>query len=86
MLRTKILKLRINIHSIIIRPQNLDLRGILIFNQILKVFKHIKQLTLLFKEKEPSKSSKIINEHNIVIVSKQRSNRCWALNIKMNNL
>ena len=59
MFRTKILKLRINLFTTIIRSYNFNFGGVLILNKILKVLEHNKQLTLLFKKKEPCKTCKI---------------------------
>ena len=39
-----------------------------------------------FKKKEPSKPSEIINEHNIVIITKQRRDGCWTPDIRIHNL
>ena len=86
MVRKKLLKLRVNIFFTIVRPQNFDFSGVLSLNQVLKMLEHSKQFMLLFKKKEPSKPSEIINEHNIVIITKQRRDGCQTLDIKIHNL
>lgn len=70
MVRTKLLKLRVNIFFTIVRPKDFDFSGVLSLNKVLKMFEHSKQFMLMFEKKEPGKPSVIIIEHNLIIITK----------------
>ena len=86
MIQTERLKLITHIFTPTISPKDFDFRLKLILNKSFKVQENSKYFRFMFKKKQPSESSIVINKNDIVFITKSRSDRSRALNITVNKL
>ena len=86
MIQTERLKLITHIFTPTISPKGFDFRLKLVLNKRFKVQENSKHFKFMFKKKQSSESSEVINKNDIEFITKSRSNKSRAPNITVNKL